>query len=1151
MSRILVVDDRDANRDFLVTLLRYRSHELLQARDGLEALDRVRTERPDLIICDILMPRMDGFEFVRQLRADPAVAASKVIFFSASYLEEDAQQLARAGGVIDVLSKPCPPEQILTTVDRALAADSTSTAAAPDPGFEQEHLRLITNKLSRKDDEQRESERRFRALLADVQLVSLMLDTEGRITDCNEYFLRLTGWTRDEVIGLDWFARFVPKDEVGARAMFLKLLAESPDARHHEHHIATRNNERRLIRWNHTLLRASGGRTVGTASIGEDITRQKRAEEEVAETRNFLASIFDNIPNVIFVKEAETLRYVRVNAAYEKVLGFSERELLGKSNHDLYPKEQADWFVAMDREVLAQRGQVHTVEEEITRKDGQTRIMLTRKLPIYGASGRPQFLLGMAEDITERKAAERRLLQSEAQYRQLIEQASDGIFISDQDGNYLIVNTSGCRMLGYQPGELIGQSGKVTYLDDEHELHSDRMKSLSRGSELRFERMVKRRDGTAFPAEVSVKMLDSGLVQAIFHDITTRREQERRIARLSRIHAMLSGINSAIVRIRDRQTLFDEACRIATQHGGLRIAGLGMVRPGQDGVAAMAWSGIDAAFLGGAARAWSKVLKPAPQGVVGRALSTGKTVIDADIAANPNIDQIRHAAVLRGCRSVIGLPLFENDLIAGVLVLYSEDAGFFDAEEVKLLEELAADVSFALTFIAQQEQVEYLAYYDTLTGLPNRSLFFNRLAQQLKSAHRTGHSVAVVLIDINRFRLVNDSLGRQAGDALLAAVSKRMQAELRDEDSLARVGSNRFALAISGTWSPSEGGHLLESRSRAVFERTFTIAGEDLRVSVSVGVAVYPADATEPETLFANAEAALRAAKADNSAFQFYGPEMNARVAEALKLENRIKHALENDEFVLWYQPKIDLKTGKVRGLEALMRWNDPEIGVVPPGRFIPLMEQTGLIAAAGRWAMTKVARDCRAWAAAGMTRTRIAINVSPLQVRQKDFVSVVVDAASALEEAGFGLDIEITESVIMQNVEAIIPKLQTIRGLGVDIAVDDFGTGYSSLSYVARLPIHALKIDRSFVIEMTESADSLAVVRSVISLAHSLRLTVIAEGVETEEQAALLRDLDCNEIQGYLVGKPMPPDALQAYVTARSAATTRTYGSTAAERSG
>lgn len=357
------------------------------------------------------------------------------------------------------------------------------------------------------------------------------------------------------------------------------------------------------------------------------------------------------------------------------------------------------------------------------------------------------------------------------------------------------------------------------------------------------------------------------------------------------------------------------------------------------------------------------------------------------------------------------------------------------------------------------------------------------------------------------------------------AVAQRIKNVTRDQDTVARLGADRFAVAVSGDWQTADFAHVLEARNEALFGQPFLLGQEELRVLATTGIAMFPGDGDDPESLVANAEAALRKAKEQNARFLFYGPEMNARVAESLRLESRLRRALEKGEMVLWYQPKVNVKTRQLTGFEALMRWQDPETGLVPPAKFIPLMEQTGLILEAGRWALSQVARDCRLWGVNRIKLPRVAVNVSPIQLRQKDFVATVVEAAVRMEEAGSMLDLEITETVIMGNVENIIPILQTLRGLGVEIAVDDFGTGYSSLAYIARLPIHDLKIDRSFVVGMTDNQDSLAIVKSVISLAHSLRLKVVAEGVETEEQAALLLKLGCDEMQGFLISQPVPPE--------------------------
>src|SRR5258708_6932615 len=738
-------------------------------------------------------------------------------------------------------------------------------------------------------------------------------------------------------------------------------------------------------------------------------------------------------------------------------------------------------------------------------------------------------VINEAQERQARQDAERELRENEAKYRGLIEQASDGIYVTDADGNFLLLNSHCCKILGYAKDELIGRHVTETYPENDRWAYPERAESVRSGALMRFERMVRRKDASVIPAEFSSKLLQNGNFQIIFHDITERRAQEQKIARLSRIQAVLSGINSAIVRIRDRQELFNEACRIAVGHGGFSMGWIAKLDAASGMLVPVAQAGLPL-DLGADSDSSDRGL--VPWGTAKIALRDRQPALDNDIERGlgemesifgPDTFGVRRAAIRLGAKSVIVLPLIVEGKTFGILALYAPERNFFDDEELKLLNELAGDISFGLEFIAKEEKVDYLAYYDTLTGLPNRSLFFDRLTHQLGIATRDSMNVALVLMDLDRFRLVNDTLGRQAGDALIGALAQRIKDTVKDEDIVARVGADSFALAVTGTWRASDAAHFLEAHNRHLFGQPFVLGGEELRGSATAGVAEFPGDGNSPEMLFANAEAALRKAKEQNASFLFYGPEMNARIADSLRLENRLRRALENGEMVLWYQPKIDVKTRRLTGFEALMRWQDPETGMVPPAMFIPLMEQTGLILEAGRWALSQVARDCRTWSAHGIKLPRVAVNVSPNQLRQKDFVATVVEAAAKTEEAGALLDLEITESVIMENVEAIIPVLHTLRGLRVQIAVDDFGTGYSSLAYIARLPIQALKIDRSFVIGMTQNQDSLAIVKSIISMAHSLRLHVIAEGVETQAQAALLHQLDCDQMQGYLFSHPIP----------------------------
>src|SRR5438067_815647 len=422
---------------------------------------------------------------------------------------------------------------------------------------------------------------------------------------------------------------------------------------------------------------------------------------------------------------------------------------------------------------------------------------------------------------------------------------------------------------------------------------------------------------------------------------------------------------------------------------------------------------------------------------------------------------------------------------------------FFDEEEMRLLHELAGDVSFALHHLEQKAQMDYLAYHDSLTDLPNRSLFTDRMTQALNAARREKRFAAAVFVDVERFRMVNETFGRKAGDDLLRTIGARLRAAAREQDSVARIGADHFAIAVAPFERPGDTTHWLIDRFEQAFTPPITIDGVELRVALKAGIGVFPADGESTESLCANAETALSKAKELNQRYLFYAPEMNARVAESLAMENRLRRALEEGRLALHYQPKIDVKTGAVAGPEALIRWFDPELGSVPPATFVGLLEETGMVLAAGRWALRQAAADIRHWQSLGITVPRIAVNVSAIQLRQQDFVDTVLEALTEMGEGKPLLDLEITESVLVDDIEASTRKLQTLRRAGVEVSVDDFGTGYCSLSYLARLPVDMLKIDRSFVVRMRDAGYPRNIVAMIVSLAHTLGLKVIAEGVE------------------------------------------------------
>jgi diguanylate cyclase (GGDEF)-like protein/PAS domain S-box-containing protein len=609
-------------------------------------------------------------------------------------------------------------------------------------------------------------------------------------------------------------------------------------------------------------------------------------------------------------------------------------------------------------------------------------------------------------------------------------------------------------------------------------------------------------------------------------DISDQVRAQERISRLNRVYAVLSGINAAIVRIRDRQELFEEACRIAVEAGRFVMAWIGVVDRDAALVRPIASAGDVRGFFDTAPMAVLES-KPGGHGVAGRAIRAKAPMISNDVR-NDAQRLMRKELDERGINSLAIIPLIVDDEAVGVLALYAAEVGVFDDDEIRLLRELAGDISFALDHIEKANQLEYLAYYDSLTGLANRKLFLERLEQKLIAAKRAQRKLAVSIVDIERFKAINDALGRQVGDELLKQIAERITASGPDPTRVARIGADHFAIVSADLETAEDVGRLTERRLEACLAPPFRLADQEFRVSARVGIAIFPSDGREAEGLFANAEAALKKAKASGERYLFFAPAMTDRIHETLSLENKLRQALEKDEFVLHYQPKVELEARRIVGLEALIRWRSPELGLVPPVKFIPLLEETGLIIEVGSWALKRAALDHRTWAEAGLKPPKVSVNVSAIQLRQRDFVSIVEQAIME-GLAPTGIDLEITESLIMENIQTNIEKLILLRKLGVQVAIDDFGTGYSSLSYLARLPVETLKIDRSFIITMLEDPNTTTLVQTMITLAHSFRLKVVAEGVESEDQAKMLRLLGCDQMQGYLFSKPLPSDGVAA----------------------
>ncbi|MFL6618527.1 MAG: putative bifunctional diguanylate cyclase/phosphodiesterase [Povalibacter sp.] len=421
-----------------------------------------------------------------------------------------------------------------------------------------------------------------------------------------------------------------------------------------------------------------------------------------------------------------------------------------------------------------------------------------------------------------------------------------------------------------------------------------------------------------------------------------------------------------------------------------------------------------------------------------------------------------------------------------------------------------------------QARIEQQANYDTLTGLANRSLLNDRLQQGILSAANYGTRLAVVFVDLDRFKYINDSLGHHVGDELLRAMAERLKASVRESDTVARLGGDEFVLLIGGQRDPDSVAVVLE-RMLSDISQPWTIAQGDFNVTCSIGVALYPDDGHNAQTLLKHADTAMyRAKEKGRNNFQFFTAELNALITQRLELENKLRRALERQQFELHYQPRVDMKTRRVVGAEALIRWRTAENETIPPSRFIPIAEEIGLIAPIGKWVLKTACAQNKAWQDAGMDPFVVSVNVSARQFRQENLAQTV---AEVLRETGLEsryLEIELTESAVMHDADQFIAALRELNDLGVQISLDDFGTGYSSLSYLKRLPVDRLKVDRSFVQDIATDADDATIVRAIIALGHNLGLRVVAEGVETEQQLEFLRINHCDELQGYYFATPM-----------------------------
>ncbi|MGC1561466.1 MAG: EAL domain-containing protein, partial [Bradyrhizobium sp.] len=527
---------------------------------------------------------------------------------------------------------------------------------------------------------------------------------------------------------------------------------------------------------------------------------------------------------------------------------------------------------------------------------------------------------------------------------------------------------------------------------------------------------------------------------------------------------------------------------------------------------------------------------PYGKGTCGKAFRTQKASVNVDILNSEQGRPWRESSQKAGIVASCAVPLVKGSRSVGIILFFVTKSWAADKEIVALLSRMGENVSVALENFDRADEkvraegrIQYLATHDELTCLPNRVTFHQLFEQSIRMAHRDCRQCALLFIDLDRFKVINDSLGHAAGDTLLIEVADRLRTCVRDSDLVARFGGDEFVVVLNGI-SDREQIAVVAQKILTTLLPPVILAGHECRTTGSIGIAVFPENGSDVQTLTKNADMAMYLAKEEGkNNFRFFSPEVRSQSIERLKLEADLRRALERNQLTLHYQPKIQVATGQISGVEALLRWTHPLLGSISPAEFIPLAEETGLIIPIGRWVLKNACAQNMAWQREGLPVLSMAVNLSPRQFLDTNLLDDIDEALALSGMPARLLQLEITESMVMQNVERAIRLLDEIRSRGVRLAIDDFGTGYSSMSLMKKFPIDTIKIDRTFVRDLAESAEDRAIATAIISMGKALGLTVVAEGVETSEQDSFLRGHACDEIQGYLFSKPVRPEDIPA----------------------